>query len=348
MLKIRPAQAADRIAWDEYIDGNPDCSPYHLFAWGESVSIAYGHEQRYFLAESGDRITGVLPLIKLARPLLGDEVVSLPFCDIGGPLADSAEIAQALKTAACNSPDLDGTIEYREAAGSADISILENAKVRMLLPLPAASEVLFGQFKSKLRSQIRKASKNGLHFTLVCPCEEPDKLSAFYRVFSVNMHHLGSPVHGEFWFETLAERYGKRCLLSVVWLHDVPCAAGIILLAGGKASIPWASAIAEFNSLSPNMLLYWSLLEYCCDNGIGEFDFGRSSYGQGTYKFKTQWGAVPRPLNWHSETPEGICHQAAAGIGTSRIRVLAETIWRAMPLGLTVRIGPAIRKYISL
>ena len=29
------------------------------------------------------------------------------------------------------------------------------------------------------------------------------------------------------------------------------------------------------------------------------FDFGRSSEGEGTYKFKKQWGAKPTPLVWY-------------------------------------------------
>jgi hypothetical protein len=46
------------------------------------------------------------------------------------------------------------------------------------------------------------------------------------------------------------------------------------------------------------MLLYWTKLEYACDNGNKTFDFGRSTPGEGTYRFKPQWGAKPQPLHW--------------------------------------------------
>jgi len=39
------------------------------------------------------------------------------------------------------------------------------------------------------------------------------------------------------------------------------------------------------------MLLYLRILEFACDNGYRVFDFGRSTKGEGTYKFQ---GAVGR------------------------------------------------------
>ena len=59
--------------------------------------------------------------------------------------------------------------------------------------------------------------------------------------------------------------------------------------------IPWASSLRKFNNFGPNMLLYWSLICYACDNKFGYFDFGRSTPEEGTFKFKEQWGAKPFP-----------------------------------------------------
>ena len=61
---------------------------------------------------------------------------------------------------------------------------------------------------------------------------------------------------------------------------------------------PWASSLRQYSKYSPNMLLYWKMLEFACDNGFNYFDFGRSSLDEGTYKFKKQWGASPVPLPW--------------------------------------------------
>src|SRR5262249_10928622 len=54
----------------------------------------------------------------------------------------------------------------------------------------------------------------------------------------------------------------------------------------------------DFNPSCANMLMYWHLLERAVRRGQGVFDFGRSTKGSGTFKFKEQWGALPAPAEW--------------------------------------------------
>ena len=69
--------------------------------------------------------------------------------------------------------------------------------------------------------------------------------------------------------------------------------------------IPWASSIRDFNPLCPNHLLYWHAMETAVAEGVDVFDFGRSTPGEGTFKFKEQWGAEPVPLHWEYRLPKG-------------------------------------------
>lgn len=350
MLSIRKATQNDRNSWDSYVQNHQECSPYHLFAWQESIFEAYGHNPGSLVAISDNTLVGVLPLVKLKIPLLGSKLISLPFCDLGGPLADSPEIAASLKHFVSSEINLNSSeIEYRENGNVIHPEDdLTGKKVRMLLPLPNCSEELFRQFKSKHRSQINKAKKNNLTFMLKRDAGNQTLLSEFYQIIAENMRLLGSPVHSKKWFEEICKNYGENCLISIVYLNKIPVAGGIVLISGSKASIPWASTIRKYNRLSPNMLLYWSLLEYCCDHGITEFDFGRSTFGEGTYKFKAQWGALPRLLKWDNNDPTlspGLNRDKRSG---PDLRKIVENIWCRLPLKLTVMLGPQIRKFISL
>jgi len=98
--------------------------------------------------------------------------------------------------------------------------------------------------------------------------------------------------------------------------------------------------------LSPNMLLYWSMIEYACDNGYSLFDFGRSSPDEGTYKFKKQWGAESETLHWHYIS----LNSHVLGEKTSEKSGFARAIqyWKRLPVSLTKIVGPYIRKYIGL
>jgi len=144
---------------------------------------------------------------------------------------------------------------------------IQAEKVRMLLKLPASSEELWKSFKSKLRSQIKKAEKNGLSFRWGTRADITD----FYMVFSRNMHTLGSPVHSKKWIEAVYNGYGTNARIGLVYKDTLPVGCGMILSTEHGVSIPWASTLREFNRLSPNMMLYWNFLKFASDQGKNKF-----------------------------------------------------------------------------
>ncbi|MGB0129445.1 MAG: peptidoglycan bridge formation protein FemAB, partial [Rhodocyclaceae bacterium] len=91
-------------------------------------------------------------------------------------------------------------------------------------------------------------------------------------------------------------------------------------------------------------LMYWSALKYACDAGFCTFDFGRSTHGEGTFKFKQQWGAEPEQSYWYYWLNEG---QPLPQLnpGNPKYR-LAIDIWRKLPVPLTKIIGPRIVRNI--
>ena len=349
-INIRLAGPKDLSSWDAYVSSHSNATPYHLIAWQQAMEQAYGHKNYSLLAEKENRIVGIFPLCYLRPPLSRGQLVSLPFCDIGGVLSDSATITKELIREAVNlSKKLHvSLLEIRtdKDTGTNDSTDLpqstESHKVRMLLPLPASSQKLWEDFPSKLRSQVRKAEKNGLSFEW----GNAGNIDDFYRVFSRNMRDIGSPVHAKEWILSVMKTYAERVRMGLVYKDHEPVGCSILLCLGHKASVPWASTLQEFNRLAPNMLLYWKMLQYAADNGFQEFDFGRSTPDEGTYRFKAQWGAQPVPLFWHRiHVDENI---PAPGEKSSTKRATAAALWQKLPLPVANLLGPIIRKYISL
>ena len=347
-IVIHQAEERDQQRWDAYVLNHPDASPYHLFAWKRAVESSYGHRCHYLFAEKDGQLAGVLPLVHLNFPGLVNELTALPYCDVGNCLCDSGKVQDALldealnlqKKLNCKKLHLRGALKETELAKSS-FQVEETGKVRMLLKLPASADELFSSFKSKLRSQVRKAEKNGVTFRW----GGLDDLEAMYFVFAKNMHELGSPVHAKNWLRSVLEHYGKKAKVGLAEFEGKTIGMGIILLACQKVSIPWASTLREYNRLGPNMLLYWNFLKYSADHGCREFDFGRSTAGEGTYRFKQQWGAEPEPLPWYT------CSKAGKGADESQHadqRGLAAAIWQKLPLPAANAVGPCLRKYISL
>jgi len=344
-MQIRTATEKDQRAWDNYVLNHPQGLAYQLFAWKQAVKKAYGHDARYFLAEKDNEICGILPLIDFRIPFFGSSLISLPYCDAGGILADSPEIIREL---------LQSTTSFAEESGSkcqirstvAIESELPNStsKVRMLLELPENSELFMASLRSKTRNKVKKPLKNGYQIKI----GSAELLGEFYAIFSENMRELGSPVHSQKWLESVILEFADKARIVVIFTPDgIPVSAGIILLHPTTVSNPWASSLRSYNHMKPNMLLYSTLLSYAADQGFKQFDFGRSTPGEGTYRFKEQWGAKPLPLHWYDypaterSSEKHSTHPATA-------RQLVENIWQKLPIRMANSLGPRLRKYISL
>ena len=313
--------------------------------WRQVMEAAFGHQTFYLMVkDEHQEVRGVLPLVFLASRLFGRSLVSMPFANYGGLLADSLEAQQALLQRAM------GLAEERKAASielrqqkAVDLPWhVTQHKTSMRLALPKHFEILWGGFPSKLRSQIRRAQNAGMTVRI----GRAELLDDFYRVFARNMRDLGTPVHGRNVFETILSAFPKDTRICAVYLADRPLAAGFLYGFRQMLEIPWASSDRRYNHLAPNMLLYSSALEYACETGFQVFDFGRSTSGSGTYRFKEQWGAQPMPLHWYYWSANG--KPFSEFNPENPKRSLAIQLWKRMPVALTRIIGPTIRRKIPL
>lgn len=359
-IVISRYQKTDKILWDKYVLNHPNAVSYHLSAWKESIEKSYGFKSHYLLAKikkknQKDTVKGIFPLFHHRLPFSKGNLISLPFCDCAGLLSDSEHVEAKLLKEAFHIANQKGIkiISIRSSHPSTQIDedeTINKNKVRMLLTLAGKSDSLMKSFKSKLRSQVKKSFRDGL----LAKVGGHELLDSFYPLFAENMRDLGSPVHSRRLFEAVLESFGKRSRLVVVSLRDkTPAAGGIILCHPNQISVPWASSLRRFNRLNPNMLLYWTFLEFASDNGFPIFDFGRSTPGEGTYRFKRQWGATPSPLHWyrfkHDKYSDTFTFRPSREqIGNSKSRMITESVIQKLPVSMATMSGHFFRKYIPL
>jgi FemAB-related protein (PEP-CTERM system-associated) len=337
--------------WDHYVSARPEASHYHQFAWRDVIHGTYGHGTYYLMATRGERgtILGILPLVHLKSRIFGSGLVSLPFADSAGILAESSDVAERLLAAAValarrvGADCIDLRCERQSAVCEAAVGAAKRSgKVRMLRSLPGSSAELVKSFKSKLRSQINRPLKEG------CACRVGglELLEDFYRVFLVNMRDLGSPVHSKELMRRVLEAFPERSRIFVVHRSGEPIAASLVIGFHETLRNPWACSDRRYAAMSPNMLLYSRMLEFACDEGYRTFDFGRSTPGEGTYRFKEQWGALAAPLHWYVLSTNGTPSEPLES-PAERFK-LAARLWSKLPLAVTRVLGPRIRKHISL
>jgi FemAB-related protein (PEP-CTERM system-associated) len=343
-MNIRLATLSDRTAWDDFVLNHPEGTAYQLFAWQEAVGKAYGLQGAYLLAEKDATVCGVLPLIDFRVPFAGRSLISLPYCDAGGVLSVDESVAKALiEEARTLARERGVACQIRTIRPLPNAGTNQTDKVRMLLNLPDNAGQLLTRLDTKVRSQVKKPVRDGLTAKL----GSVELVDEFYAVFSENMRDLGSPVHSRQWIRAIVAAYGSRARVAVVLTPEGrPAAAGIVLIHPRTMVIPWASSLRRFNYLNPNMLLYWIFLTLAIDQGCHQFDFGRSSPGEGTYRFKAQWGSRPEPLYW--EVYSAVGHVPKKGSNGSELRAYAENLWRRLPLPLCNTLGPLVRRRVNL
>jgi FemAB-related protein (PEP-CTERM system-associated) len=329
--------------WSSYVGAHPQATGCHQYPWGEVLERSFGHRPFYLAArdETG-AIRGVLPLVHMRSALFGRFLVSVPFLNYGGLLCHDQEAEELLLQEARRLKRVLGVdhieLRHRRRFGH-DLTTKEH-KVTLILPLEADEEKQWQKFTTKVRNHVRKALKSGLQARV----GRLELLDSFYEVFSRNMRDLGTPVYSKRFFREILDSFPETSKIIAVFQGEQVLAAGVALRFRETVEIPWASSNRDFNVLCPNNLFYWQAIRLAIEEGATRFDFGRSSPGAGTYRFKEQWGAEPEPLYWQYLLAEG---RPLPELNPDNPRFkLAIRLWQNLPVGLTRLLGPSIVRNI--
>ncbi len=340
-LKITPLGSSGEAAWDEFVAQHPDASVYHLSGLRNVIADSFGHQTLYLCALAGERVVGVLPLVRLKSRLFGDFMVSQPYFNYGGVLALNDLVAGRLLLAAQEKAEGYGCshIEYRDLAPLDGLPVRTD-KVAMWLELPDSEEQLWQRVGTKVRAQIKRSRR----FGLTVQSGGIELLDDFYQVFAENMRDLGTPVYSKSFFRNLLCSGVGQQQLVIVRYNGKPVSAAYLVAYRRRMEVPWASTLRSANRFDANMFLYWELLSRACSQGCDVFDFGRSTVDAATYKFKKQWGARHRQLYWHYWLRDG-GEPPKLNPDNPKYRLVIG-VWQKLPVWLTRLLGPGIVKYL--
>ncbi|RMF57183.1 MAG: FemAB family PEP-CTERM system-associated protein [Calditrichaeota bacterium] len=329
--------------WNKFVKNHPEHKLYHLAEWSKVVSQTFGHKNTYLIARQQGEICGVLPITRFSSLLFGKFAVSLPFINYGGALLNERVSIAPFFNYLANFREKHqlSFVELRNDSPLDTYFPCKTHKVTFFMELPDNPDVLMKSFKAKLRSQIKRPTKEGMF----AKKGGRELLDDFYRVFSINMKELGTPVLPKKFFRNIFTHFSASSFIVVVYTPDhKPVAASFLLKYREIMEIPWASSIRAFNRFSPNMLLYWSSFEVAMENECSIFDFGRCTPNSGTYRFKKQWGAKESQLYWYYVLPE---NEVLPELNPSNPKFeLLIKIWQKLPVLITNTVGPHIIKNI--
>jgi FemAB-related protein (PEP-CTERM system-associated) len=309
-------------------------------AWLQVLSQGLGHYPYLIEAEADGALRGFLPLAYVRSALFGRFLISLPYLNYGGVLADDEITANALIEKAIGlTEQLHARyLELRHSGEAVEHPALNrcvSTKVHMRLTLPTSAEILWNRIASKVRNHVRQGQKANLTVSW----GGTELVREFHDVFGRNMRDLGTPAYGRSLFTHVLRRFPDRAEICVVRKGERAIAAAMLLHGWGVTEVPSASSLREYNSTNANSLMYWHLLQRTIARGQGVFDFGRSTPDSGTYVFKKQWGAEPEPAVWQYHLRLGSV--ADVRPDNPKYRRMIQ-IWQRIPLPVTRWIGPVI------
>jgi serine/alanine adding enzyme len=355
MAKPVPATASSRAArslatiqedvdpneWDAFVDAQPDATGYHLWGWRGVFERTFGHRTLYLAATRDSAICGVLPLVSFRSAIFGRFLVSVPFLNYGGVIASDAPAANALVARAASIARREGAshVELRHRSRRFEALTPKTHKVTMLLPLEATVDAMWAALDRKVRNQVRKAEKSDL----VAEVTGRESLDAFYGVYAQNMRDLGTPVYARRFFDEVLRTFPDRTHLVIVRHGGTAVAASLTWRWRQTVEVPWASSLHAYNAMSPNNLLYWTILQHAIGTGAHVLDFGRSTPNEGTFHFKRQWGATPEALCWEYDLITGTLPDQSPKNPKFRLAIEA---WKRLPLPVANLLGPMIVRSI--
>jgi len=213
----------------------------------------------------------------------------------------------------------------------------QNDTVTMRLDIDAkSSEMVFSEdVKSRCRNKVRNAAKK-YDYRLSYGHDSKD-IEAFYQIFSETMHKHGTPVLGKRLFYLLAEEFADEIIFFNLYENTQLAATMCIMLDEKIAWYPWGGVKSSHAKRLAGYKIYWDVLQYICNNTDKKvFDFGRSSYGGSTYKFKSQFGAAPVKIDILTSQQSDIYSKYS----------FASQVWKKLPIRVVDFIGPKLCKYL--
>jgi hypothetical protein len=286
----------------------------------------------------------------LVRSMTGARrFVSYPFSDVCGPVSDGPRESEAITNALSSGKGLHGKTWTRSELRIENGASFERYSEYQgysshILKLGRPIDDVFASFhKDCVQRRIKKAFRSGLE---VFEGSTLSDMRDFYGLHLMTRKKLGAPVQPFSFFRNMRRFLVPGGHLSVLIVRKgrKPVSGLVMLRYGKRASYKFAASDESFLSLGGNQLAIWTAIRKASDDGLLEFDFGRSFSGNsGLNGFKARWGAEEVRLSY-LYSPE-----KSAGLKDEggRCAKVASAVLKSLPPFSNRLIGRLFYKYLA-
>jgi FemAB-related protein (PEP-CTERM system-associated) len=341
-ITVETLDAAAMERWDAYVQRASQATFFHRAGWKTVLENAFGHKTYFLYAQQAGDIVGILPLAQIKSALFGNTLSSLPFCVYGGVVAESEQVAEELRKAACRLAESlrVGALELRNNSASGSNWPVKELYYTFRKAIDPSDDVNLKAIPNRQRAMVRKGLQEGLGSEWDAGTER------LYRVYSESVRNLGTPVFAAKYLRVLREVFGGDCSVLMI-THQGQDVAAVMSFYFRDEVIPYygGSTSASRALKGVNHVMYWELMRRSAEQGYRLFDFGRSKAGTGPYSFKKNYGFEPQPLPYEYYL---VTSDAVPDVNPLNPKYrLMINVWSKLPLPVANFIGPFLARSLG-
>ena len=289
--------------WMSFIEHTPSANIFHHPAWSRLIAECYHFRpQTMVLTDSQNIVVAGLPIMELPALVSGVHWQSLPFTDHCFPLyQEKADCDQLL------SAILESARQQRINEVGFRGELFPNIEVHQtreytwhMLRLEDEFTAVTARIHPMHRRNARTAEKRGVQISWG---NSENDIETFYQLHLKERHRQGIPVQPKRFFHLIGKYLFNAGLGSILFAQkDDRVIAGLLFLKFGQ-TLTYKFGASEKSALAnrPNDLLFWTAIQWGCENQYRFLDMGRSDPGNlGLIQFKQGWGADELPLRYFS------------------------------------------------
>jgi hypothetical protein len=291
-------------------------------------------------------LTNAIVFCRVRSWITGSRLVSLPFSDHCDPLVETPEPLEKLLNEARRGLE-NRAWKYLEirprrilTGSCAGLSEGQHFWLHALDLRPKLTELFQHFHKDCIQRKIRRAEREGL---VLSAGRSQELLESFYRLLILTRRRQHLPPQPFAWFRNLVSCLGEAAEVLVASKQGRPVAAILTLHFRNTLTYKYGASERESSHFGGMQLLFWQAIEEAKNNGLTEFDLGRSDLtNPGLVAFKDRLGAARLPLTYW-RYPGEYQRRAAIPAGPWR-RFAGETLAR-LPAPLLVATGRLLYRH---
>ncbi len=330
--------------WLAFAEETPCANIFHHPAWSKLIAQSYNFDPRIFtLVNSQNTVMAGLPVMHLPNLITGVRWECLPFTDHCFPLFQEGSVQEDLYDAMLVSAREQRVKQVGFRGDTISHPEVNETKhfAWHTLRLDDDFQDVSARIHLMHKRNAMTAQKRGVQ---VKWGNTKADIDTYYQLHLQERQRQGVPVQPKRFFNLIEKLLFQTGMGSILFAYkDDKVIAGLLLLYFGQ-TLTYKFGASDRASLvyRPNDLLFWTAIQWGCENHYRMFDMGRSDLdNQGLINFKQGWGADELPLRYFNTSSK------LQGTATEKLATMMKTIIRNSPSWVCRFIGEFFYKYAA-